>query len=164
MATFTVLFSNDKKSTVVFGAVRQCLQAIYKKKYCIFKSQNTVLFLYSYFCTVFPPNFVQYIMQFLTKVLYSAPFSYSTNSFVSQKYCEDRHSTVPSPSCSYAFLPKRATIVQSNDNTAAGKSHSIPTLPKGRAFNASTRELIPIKKLPMVSSALTAKAPITAPV
>ena len=134
------------------------------KKHCIFEWQNTVLFLYSYFCTVFPPIFVQYIMQFSTKVLYFAPFSYSTNSFISQKYCRDIHSTVPSPSCSYAFLPRRATIVQSNDNTAAGKSHSIPTLPKGRAFNASTSEPIPPKRLPMVSSALTAKAPITAPV
>ena len=134
------------------------------KKVLYFKSQNTVLFLDSYFCTVFPPNFVRYKIQFLTKVLYFTPFSYSTNSSISQKYCRDIHSTVPSSSCSYAFLPRRATIVQSNDNTAAGKSHSIPTLPKGRAFNASPRELIPLKKLPMVSSALTAKAPITAPV
>ena len=32
------------------------------KKHCIFEWQNTVLFLDSNICTVFPTNFVQYIM------------------------------------------------------------------------------------------------------
>ena len=60
MATFTVLFSNDKKSTVVFGAVRQCLQAIYKKS------------------TVFLSRKIQYFSYILIFVLYFHPILYST--------------------------------------------------------------------------------------